>query len=74
MHRQFIIITMANLEDEQLINSRYRVLSAEDKIVKDTLANNHRFYSEQPKNTALLEIYKKLVGLHIIISKYHLIR
>ncbi len=60
LNREFIVITEENLENEQLINNRYRVLDNEEKLIKDTLPNYQTFYSTPVKNSQLLDIYKRL--------------
>lgn len=74
MHRQFYVITDSTLSNDQMINSRYRVLDSDSKLVKDMMPNNHRFYSESVKNNDLLNIYKttsKLQSVPRVYDAFH---
>lgn len=60
LNRELIIITDANLKDDDVINERYNILSSTDKIVKDNKPNHQTFDSAQPQNTSLSDKYKIL--------------
>lgn len=74
MHRQFYVITEAVLSNDQMLNSRYRVLDAESNLVKDTLPNNHKFYSESVKDQDIISLYKnnqKIPSVPKVYDAFH---
>lgn len=70
MHRQFYVITDTVLSNDQMLNSRYRVLDSESNLVKDTLPNNHKFYSESVKEQDIISLYKNNLKIQAVPKVY----
>ncbi|GIW21052.1 MAG: hypothetical protein KatS3mg068_0059 [Candidatus Sericytochromatia bacterium] len=60
MNREFIVITDSQLTFDEIINDSYRVISSEDKIVKDILPHKVKFLSKPLINADLHNRYKRL--------------
>ncbi len=60
LNRELSLITNAILKDDDLIDNRYLVLNAQDKIVKDTKPNYQTFNSTGVLDKKLVDTYKKL--------------
>jgi protein phosphatase len=70
MNREFLLLVNKELEFDEIIDNRYRVISPEEKIVKEIKPHVAKFFSKPLINPDLFNKYKRLSNF-IATPKLH---